>query len=1072
MKIKLLYIFLLFSSLAYSQTTIYSEDFSNQLNKGASFNPNTGLTEIDLSGVTWSVDVSTVSLDQVSDWLKVTGGNKFLESRDLDGTGIWLSPVIDISNFTNIQFSMDASENSPTEDNLDDSDTFITEFSLDGGPWTLAGTNGFIQNDFLDTVISHNAVLNGVSLQLRVSITNNSNDERMRLDNIIIKGSPLTTPTITVNPNSYSLSDLTNVEANVPLTYETFTVQGSALTNAIVINATANFLISETLNGPYTPTLTLTPTAGEVILTTIYTHLNFSAAIGNYIENIDITSTDVPKIVVSTSGEVFPYTPPGDCAELFVSEYHEAATGTPNEQYIELYNPTNTTIDLSNYQLARFNNGETNIHPIIKTLNGTIAPYSTFLIARNNSTLCVSGTPDYCTGHSVMNFNGNDVITLQNSAAINIDTVGELGFNNFFGQNIDLARNPEVQAPTTVYTISQWTSSPSNDTSNLGYYFNDCQCSTVAVWDGNLWSSSPNSSSLAILNGDYTVGTPGQPSFSACRLTINSGVLLTIQDSTFIEINNLVTNNGNIVIEDKGSFVQVNNSAPFRNNSTSTFPVVVNKRTAPTTNWYEYTYWSSPVPEESLETFLPDTSPLRKFQFNGGEFADVYAETLNNNNTTTLGQDDVDDDGNDWEIASELMFPGQGYAATLSTVDISSPTAGINGILKAFRGSTLNSGNIGVPVNRNDTTLLDNNWNLIGNPYPSAIDVNLFFAENLYGASPNGVLEGAIYYWSQSSPPLSTNNGNQQLNFNAMDYAIYNGTGANIAGETHPSGTQYTPNNYIPSGQAFFVLYDDNASASSGNVLFKNHMRVTENNEQFYKESSTNQPNRLWLNLSNNTLFNQMAIGYVDNATNGDDGAIYDAPRYFNGSAAMLVSFADNSNKPLAIQGRQTNTLDLNEEILLGFTTAIDSATTFTIGIDHFTGDFLTTNDVYLKDNEFNIYHDLKIANYTFSALKGQYNSRFTLVFTTPSLSVDTYNASETNLTIFEDNAHRTTFKITPNLSIENIKIYDIYGRLLYDLKGKNSIETYNLSQLNSAPYIAKVRLKNGQTLTKKAIKK
>ncbi|MBQ0769474.1 MAG: lamin tail domain-containing protein [Bizionia sp.] len=1072
MKIKLLYILLLFSCLVYSQTTIYSEDFSNQLNKGASFNSNTGLTEIDLSGVTWSIDVSTVNLDQVSDWFKVTGGNRFLEGRDLDGTGIWLSPVIDISNFTNVQFSIDASESSPTDDNLEDTDTFITEFSLDGGPWTQAGTNGFIQNDFLDTVISHNVLLNGVSLQLRVSITNNSNDERMRLDNIVIEGTPPTTPTITVNPNSYSVSGLTNVVANVSLTYETFSVQGSALTNAIVINAPANFLISETFNGPYTATITLTPTAGEVILTTIYSHINFSAAVGNYTENIDITSTGAPKIVVSASGEVLSYTPPGDCAEVFISEYHEAAASTPNEQYIELYNPTNTTIDLSNYQIARFNNGETNVHPIIRTLNGTIAPYSTFLIARNNATLCVSGTPDYCTGHSVMNFNGNDVITLQNSAATNIDTVGELGVNNFFGQNIDLARNPDVQAPTTTYTISQWTSSPSNDTSNLGYHFNDCQCSSVAVWDGNLWSIPPNSSTLAILNADYTVGTPGQSSFSACRLTINSGVLLTIQDSTFVEINNLITNNGNIVIEDKGSFIQVNNSAPFRNNSTSTFPIVVNKRTAPTNDWYEYTYWSSPVPEESLEAFLPNTSPLRKFQFNGGEFADVYAETLNNNNTTTLGQDDVDDDGNDWEFASGLMIPGKGYAATLSTTDISSPTAGINGILKAFQGSTLNSGNIGIPVYRNDTTTLDNNWNLIGNPYPSAIDVNLFFAENLYGASLNGVLEGAIYYWSQSSPPLSTNNGNQQLNFNAMDYAIYNGTGANIAGETHPDGTQYTPNDYIPSGQAFFVLYDDNASTTSGNVLFRNHMRVKENNEQFYKESTTNQPNRLWLNLSNSHLFNQMAIGYVDNATNGDDGAIYDAPRYFNGSAAMLVSFADNSAKPLAIQGRETNALHVNEEVLLGFTTAIDSVTTYNIGIDHFTGDFLTSNAIYLKDSELNIYHALKTGDYTFSATKGQYNSRFTLVFITPSLSVDTFIASETNLTIFEDHTNRTTFKVTPKLSIENVKIYDIYGRLLYDLKGKNSTETYNLSQLNSATYIAKVTLRNGQTITKKAIKK
>jgi len=43
-----------------------------------------------------------------------------------------------------------------------------------------------------------------------------------------------------------------------------------------------------------------------------------------------------------------------DCSELFISEYLEA---TSNNKALEIYNPTDQTIDLSNYFVVRYNNG-------------------------------------------------------------------------------------------------------------------------------------------------------------------------------------------------------------------------------------------------------------------------------------------------------------------------------------------------------------------------------------------------------------------------------------------------------------------------------------------------------------------------------------------------------------------------------------------------------------------------------------------------------------------------------------------------------------------------------------------
>ncbi len=46
-----------------------------------------------------------------------------------------------------------------------------------------------------------------------------------------------------------------------------------------------------------------------------------------------------------------------DCSDLFFSEYVE---GWSQNKAIEVYNPTSSTIDLSNYQIERYSNGATN----------------------------------------------------------------------------------------------------------------------------------------------------------------------------------------------------------------------------------------------------------------------------------------------------------------------------------------------------------------------------------------------------------------------------------------------------------------------------------------------------------------------------------------------------------------------------------------------------------------------------------------------------------------------------------------------------------------------------------------
>ena len=176
----------------FSQSTIYLEDFTNQTNKGTVWSGGGSPITIDLTGVDWTIDISNASLTGNTDYFKVVNidGNDLLEGRDLDTEATWFSPSIDISNYTNVSFSINVTEsNGATGNNLEPSDTVLTEYRINSGTWTTAAVNGNISDDF-DPIVTSQSGLAGSTLELRVTITNNHNIERQRIDNIQVTGTP------------------------------------------------------------------------------------------------------------------------------------------------------------------------------------------------------------------------------------------------------------------------------------------------------------------------------------------------------------------------------------------------------------------------------------------------------------------------------------------------------------------------------------------------------------------------------------------------------------------------------------------------------------------------------------------------------------------------------------------------------------------------------------------------------------------------------------------------------------------------------------------------------------------
>lgn len=152
----------------------------------------------------------------------------------------------------------------------------------------------------------------------------------------------------------------------------------------------------------------------------------------------------------------------GDGNELFISEYVE---GSSNNKYIEIYNPTNQTIDLSSYKLALNTNGAGGWSKNENTLDGTIAPKSVIVYQHPSANIYKGETISL---NKAINFNGNDPIGLFKNNEL-IDIVGTFnGGDKDFAKDKTLRRKSSIHAPNPVYVEGEWDTFAKDDVSGLG----------------------------------------------------------------------------------------------------------------------------------------------------------------------------------------------------------------------------------------------------------------------------------------------------------------------------------------------------------------------------------------------------------------------------------------------------------------------------------------------------------------------------------------------------------------------------------------------------------------------------
>ena len=527
-------------------------------------------------------------------------------------------------------------------------------------------------------------------------------------------------------------------------------------------------------------------------------------------------------------------------------------------------------------------------------------------------------------------------------------------------------------------------------------------------WDGTNWTMgyAPAMAEPVRIDGDFDSADQGGL-VEACSIEILSGnVIIRSEHALHVKDKLIITEAANVVFENNASLLQDNDSA-------INVGKIKYQRDSQPVRLLDYTYWSSPVSGQTPSTFSVGT-PLSKI---------YYWNHLPGVQNWTNG------------VSNLPMEAGKGYI-------IRAP----NGYANTGAGQIFHGEFKGVPHNGEITVNTQGEnpiatpvyWNLIGNPYPSAIDADLFLLAN------SSSIDGTLKFWTHNSRPSGIYPGTHGLNYNSNDYATYNftgtvggGTGV-VAGVPNPIDPGYNinttePGRYIAAGQSFMVA--GGPVSGAGTVTFKNNMRVIADNKTFFRNSNAVaaiEKNRIWLEMKHEEgAFKQTLVGYIEGATDGLDWG-FDG-KMLETSPVLIYTKSEEQN--LIIQGKALPFAD-SDLIPLGFSTTLSGS--FDLNLYQFDGLF-ANQTVYVEDIYTNTIHNLKDGIFSFHSEAGVFDDRFVIRFSNETLSVPSTEVnSSTVLCYAKDQVINLK---SYSQSLNKVLVFDASGRILYQNNAVNAAE-------------------------------
>lgn len=565
------------------------------------------------------------------------------------------------------------------------------------------------------------------------------------------------------------------------------------------------------------------------------------------------------------------------------------------------------------------------------------------------------------------------------------------------------------------------------------------------------WDDDNNWKPLGIPTADNCVVIPTQSIISGTNyqalaknlrvketgnLNIQSGNSLTVTDIVHVE------NNGIFQLENNSSLVQINDIQNIGN--------IIYKRNA-LVKRLDYVYWSSPVKNFVVNSMSLNPAPGPIYKWN---------PTLANLNNGY---------GNWVSASGQIMNVAEGYIVRApSSYSLTNPTLFTatftgtphNGTISktVFRGPYTGIpylGNNGVEINN-----LSDNWNLIGNPYPSSIRASQFIFDN------SSVIETNLQFWTHGLSPSNLVSspfyGSFGYNYSPNDYTVFNYTGMTCCPAI---GSDF----FIGSGQSFFVQMKD-GPAGSGEVLFSNNLRnKAYTNSTFFRHTinsetafdiETIEKHRIWLDLYNlSGQSDRILIGYVEGATNEKD-PFFDAVKTQSNS---LQLFSTDSNNKYSIQAKG---LPFSSTDIIPLALNVIQAGIHHIGIVEVDGLF-ANQSVLLKDEFLNVTHDLKSAPYQFQSESGFHPNRFKLIFQNETLNLN--DATWSQVIAYKDNLR--TIQVKANTLLDEIKIYDMQGRLIKEIKNINTdVLSVQLNEVADQVLILQIKTIENTIFTRKIL--
>lgn len=395
---------------------------------------------------------------------------------------------------------------------------------------------------------------------------------------------------------------------------------------------------------------------------------------------------------------------------------------------------------------------------------------------------------------------------------------------------------------------------------------------------------------------------------------------------------------------------------------------------------------------------------------------------------------------------------------------------------------------VGLPNNGDITLPLDKSSGeverLVGNPYPSALDVTEFILDNLSiadgGNNANGtVFNGALYFWDHfgeqnSHVSKAYVGGYATRNLTGGAVAISNDSriNANLAEGTKVPGPSVAVNQGFFVSTALDGFDNDNGtpilSVDGGDIVFKNSQRVYAvedgSSSLFFKsagkkESRTAEktPTIKLMYESPLGYYRQIVLGANKKASLGFDMG-YDA---FMADVAQEDMYWYFSGNKFVIQG--VGAFDADQEFALGL--KVKQAGVVKIKLDAFEN-IQENVAVYIKDKLTGETFEINNNAFELFLTPGVYNDRFAVVFKKGinTLRLNVEGQSVSGKVSVHYNAKQAVLNIVnqSGLPLSNVRVFNILGQEAFGAKLKSENNETIPVHLKSGTYIVKVDASNG----------